>query len=144
MASTASDFKRCKALACSAFWTLEHLWGSSQLSISAKVSLFYTTCVTILFYGCESWVISHDMESKINTLQTSCYRIMLNIKGKITFMLNIKGGDHFYAQHKRRRSLCQMIFRHQSVWSRPQKALLTAAIFSANSQTVGKGQPSEL
>ena len=40
--------------------------------------------------------------------------------------------------------LCQMIFRHQSVWSRPQKALLIAAIFSANSLTVGKGQPSEL
>ena len=40
--------------------------------------------------------------------------------------------------------LCQTIFRHQSVWSRPQKALLIAAIFSANSLTVGKGQPSEL
>ena len=38
----------------------------------------------------------------------------------------------------------QMIFRHQSVWSRPPKALLIAAIFSANLQTVGKGQPSEL
>ena len=29
-------------------------------------------------------------------------------------------------------------------WSRPQKALLIAAIFSANALTVGKGQPSEL
>ena len=40
--------------------------------------------------------------------------------------------------------LCQMIFRHQSVWSRPQKALLIVAIFSANLLTVGNGQPSEL
>ena len=38
----------------------------------------------------------------------------------------------------------QMIFRHQSVWSRPQKVLLIAAIFNAISLTVCKGQPSEL
>ena len=82
MASAASDFKRRKALAWSALWKLERLWGSSQLSISTKVKLFNTTCVTILLYGCESWVISHDMESKINAFATSCYRIMLNIKRK--------------------------------------------------------------
>ena len=82
MASAASDFKRRKALARSAFWKLECLWGSPQLSISTKVNLFYTTCVTILFYGCESWVISHDMESKINAFATFCYRIMLNVKRK--------------------------------------------------------------
>ena len=81
MASAASDFKRRKALAWSAYWKLERLWGSSQLSISTKV-LFNTTCVTILLYGCESWVISHDMESKINAFATSCYRIMLNMKRK--------------------------------------------------------------
>ena len=82
MASAASDLKRRKALAWSAFWKLERLWKSSQLSISAKVNLFYTTCVTILLYGCESWVLSQDMESKINAFATSCYRIMLDIKRK--------------------------------------------------------------
>ena len=45
-----------------------------------KVKLFDTTCVTVLLYGCESWVISKDMENKINSFGTSCYRIMLNIK----------------------------------------------------------------
>ena len=44
------------------------------------MKLFKTTCVTILLYGCESWVISQDMESKINAFATSCYRIMLNMK----------------------------------------------------------------
>ena len=80
MASAASDLKRRRALAWSAFWKLEHLWRSSQLPISSKVSFFNTTCVTILLYGCESWVLSQDMESKINTFATSCYRIMLGIK----------------------------------------------------------------
>ena len=48
MASATSDFIRCKALAWSAFWKLECLWGSPQLSISTKMNLFYITCMTIL------------------------------------------------------------------------------------------------
>ena len=80
MASATSDIKRRKALAWCAFWKLEHLWRSPQLSISTKVKLFHTSCVTILTYGCESWVLSHDMECKLNAFATSCLRIMLNIK----------------------------------------------------------------
>lgn len=45
-----------------------------------KVRLFNTTCVTILLYGCESWVISQEMESRINAFATSCYPIMLSIR----------------------------------------------------------------
>ena len=80
MASGASDLKRRKALAWCAFWKLERLWRSPQIGIATKMKLFNTTCVTILLYGCESWVISQDMECKINAFATSCYRIMLGIK----------------------------------------------------------------
>ena len=80
MASSACDFKRRKALAWGAFWKLERLWRNSNLPISTKLKLFNTTCVTILLYGCESWVISQDMECKINAFATSCYRIMLGIR----------------------------------------------------------------
>ena len=45
-----------------------------------KIKLFHTTCVTILLYGCESWVLSQDMECKINAFAISFYRVMLNIK----------------------------------------------------------------
>ena len=80
MASSTCDFKRRKALAWGAFWKLERLWRSHSLSITTKVKLFNTTCVTILLYGCESWVISQDMECKINAFATSCYRIMAGVK----------------------------------------------------------------
>ena len=60
---------------------------STHISITTKVKLFNTTCVTILLYGCESWVISQDMENKINAFATSCYRVMLNIK-RIDHVLN--------------------------------------------------------
>ena len=69
-------------------WKLEQLWKSPHIiSIATKVKLFNTTCVTILLYGCESWVISQDMENKINAFATSCYRVMLNIK-RIDHVLN--------------------------------------------------------
>ena len=80
MASSASDLKRRKALAWTAFWKLEHLMEKPSIPISTKVKLFNTTCITVLLYGCESWVISKDMEDKINSFGTSCYRITLNIK----------------------------------------------------------------
>ena len=65
-----------QTMAWSAFWKLKGF----QLSISAKVKLLYTTCVTIFLYGWEFWVLSLDMESKISTFTTSCYRIMLGTK----------------------------------------------------------------
>ena len=80
MASSACDFGRRKALAWGAFWKLERLWRDTKLDIMTKVKLFNTTCVTILLYGCESWVISQDMELKINAFATSCYGIMLGFK----------------------------------------------------------------
>ena len=80
VASGSSDLKRQKSLAWCAFWKLEQLWKSPHISITTKVKLFNTTCVTILLYGCESWVISQDMENKINAFATSCYRVMLNVK----------------------------------------------------------------
>ena len=75
-----SIIKRRKGLAWTAFWKLERLWRCPNISISTKIKLFNTTCVTVLLYGCESWVLSKAMESKINAFGTSCYRIMLNIK----------------------------------------------------------------
>jgi len=80
MASCASDLTRRRALAWTAFWKLEKIWRSTSISIVTKIKLFNTTCVTVLLYGCESWVISNNMENKINAFATSCYRIMLNIK----------------------------------------------------------------
>ena len=80
MASSASDVKRRKALAWTAFRKLERLWKSPSIPISTKMKSFNTTCITVLLYGSESWVISKDMENKINSFGTYCYRIMLNIR----------------------------------------------------------------
>ena len=80
MATSTSDLTRRKALAWTAFWKLEKIWKSPSISIATKVKIFNSTYVTVLLYGCDSWILSADMESKINAFATSCYRIMLNIK----------------------------------------------------------------
>ena len=89
MASSTSDLARRKALAWTAFWKLERLWRNTTIPIGTKIKLFNTTCVTVLLYGCESWVITNDMESKINAFATSCYRVMLNIK-RLDFVSNFR------------------------------------------------------
>ena len=78
---------KAKVTCLCAFWKLEQLWKGPHISIATKVKLVNTTCVTILLYDCESWVISQDMENKINAFATSCYRVMLNIK-RIDLVLN--------------------------------------------------------
>ena len=80
VASGSGDLRRRKSLAWCAFWKLEQLWESPHVSIATKVKLFNTTCVTMLLYGCESWVISKDMENKIGAFAASCCGVMLNIK----------------------------------------------------------------
>ena len=85
VASGSSDLKRRKLLAWGAFWKLEQLWKSPHISIATKVKLFNTTCVTILLYDCESWVISKDMENKINAFATSTFNFQLS-----TLFISIK------------------------------------------------------
>ncbi|KAI8494388.1 hypothetical protein Bbelb_276140 [Branchiostoma belcheri] len=63
-----------------AFWKLLKIWRNSTFPISKKIKAFNVTCLSLLLYGCETWVLSRDMEDKINLFATSCLRIMLNIK----------------------------------------------------------------
>ena len=75
MAFGISDQTRQRALA----WVTFLILRSPSISVSTKINL-QITCVTVLLYGFESWVISGNMENKINAFATSCYWIMLNIK----------------------------------------------------------------
>ena len=69
-----------KPLAWVAFLKVQKDLEMTSTSISTKIKLFSTTCVTVLLYGCESWVISGNMENNVNAFVASCHRIMLNIK----------------------------------------------------------------
>jgi hypothetical protein len=92
VASSLSDFKRRKALAWSAFWSLEKIWRSQSVPLDLKLGIFRTTCLSILLYGSETWVFNKDMAAKLNAFATSCYRIMLGIR-----RLDKVSNDRIYA-----------------------------------------------
>ncbi len=33
----------------------------------------------MLLYGCESWIINDQLMNKVNSLATSCYRVLLGV-----------------------------------------------------------------
>ncbi|KAI8480549.1 hypothetical protein Bbelb_417290 [Branchiostoma belcheri] len=80
MASSKTDLARRKALAWTAFWKLQKIWRNPTFPTATKIKLFNVTCVSVFLYGCKTWVLTRDMEDKINSFATSCLRIMLNIK----------------------------------------------------------------
>ena len=87
VASGSGDLRGRESLAWCAFWRLGRLWRSPHVSIAAKVELFDTTCVTVLLCGCESWVVSRDVENGIGAFAASCCGVVLGV-GRIGRVLD--------------------------------------------------------
>ena len=64
--------------ALSAFWKLDRVW-KSRASLQQKVQLFIASALSVLLYGCESWVLTSDLCRQIDSFQTSCIRIVLGV-----------------------------------------------------------------
>jgi hypothetical protein len=78
--SSESDIKRRISLAWAAFWTLEKIWKSSSIKTDIKVRIYKASCISILLFGCESWVLNDTLRSKLDVFAHHCYRIMLGIR----------------------------------------------------------------
>lgn len=80
IASCQQDFTIRKAQAWQAFWQLKSIWTSKSVHTNTKVRIFQASCVSILLYGSETWVLTEQMKNQINSFATNAYRIMLGIK----------------------------------------------------------------
>ena len=60
----------------SAFWKLELVWKSGA-SLQQKVQRFIVSALSLLLYGCESWVLTSNLSRQIDSVQTSCIRIII-------------------------------------------------------------------
>jgi hypothetical protein len=78
--SSNTDIKVRKGLAWKAFWKLRNIWKSTTIPTKLKINIFKASCISILLYGSESWIITKTLEKSLNSFATSCYRIILNIK----------------------------------------------------------------
>ena len=63
-----------KCHAWSAFWKLDRVW-KSPASLQQKVKLSKASALSVILYGCESWVLTSDVCGQLDFFQTSCLRI---------------------------------------------------------------------
>jgi hypothetical protein len=80
MKSTQSDFDKRKGLAYGAWTKLMKVWNAKHIPLKLKLKVFEASVLSIFLYGCESWIIPEQLENKINSFATNCYRYLLGIK----------------------------------------------------------------
>ena len=71
-----------------AFARLEPLLRASRPTIEFKIKLLNVACISILLYGCESWVLTETLKKKLDTFARTCYRIILGVKQLEVHMKN--------------------------------------------------------
>jgi hypothetical protein len=90
MGSTEKDIDTRIALAWAAFAKLKLILTSrsGKPSKQLKLRLFDAACISILLYGCESWVLTAQQATKLDVFARTCYRIMLGIRQSESHMTN--------------------------------------------------------
>ena len=79
IASTDHDIQCRKGKAWGAFWKLKRVWQSTA-PMALKMDIFKSSVLSILLYASETWVINLAQIQRINAFQTSCLRIILDVK----------------------------------------------------------------
>jgi hypothetical protein len=62
-----------------AFEKMKSIWRSKIVDITLKAKLFRWSCVSILTYGSESWILTDKLSKQIDAYATTAYRQMLGI-----------------------------------------------------------------
>ena len=61
---------------------LKIIWRDKNISLASKVKLMRTLILSTILYACESWILTTEIERRIQTLEMRCYRRLLNISYK--------------------------------------------------------------
>ena len=57
-----------------AFWKMKSVLKSKIVPLPLEINIFKTAVLTILLYGCESWILTENLEKSLNSFATNCYR----------------------------------------------------------------------
>lgn len=80
--STNKDVNVRIGLAWVAFHKLKSILKAPKTKINFKIRLFKAACISILLYGCETWILTKHLANRLDAYATNCYRIMLGIDQK--------------------------------------------------------------
>jgi len=88
--STDKDVSNRIGLAWAAFAKLKPILLSrtGKPSIKLKITLFDAACISILLYGCESWVLTKKQLARLDIFARTCYRSILGIRQSEAHMTN--------------------------------------------------------
>ena len=75
-----SDIKRRKGLAIDSFNKLKQIFKSKRINTITKVRIFNTFVSSIFLYNSELWSVTKQLESKIDVVQRSLLRRILNLR----------------------------------------------------------------
>ena len=65
--------------ATSAMARLDRIWRSNSINFTTKYRLYKSLVVSILLYGCETWILLAESEKKIHAFKNKCLRKLLRI-----------------------------------------------------------------
>ena len=102
---------------------MKNIWQARNIPLELKIRIFKASCLAILLYGSETWALTAQMKSSLDSYATSCYRVMLNIK-RIDHVTN----EAIY-QRVKQPPLSSLVVKRQLTWvghmlRRPEKELI--------------------
>jgi len=61
------------------FSKLRRVWLSKSLRKNTKIRIFNACVKSVLLYGCETWLVTNEIQRKIQTFVNRCLRFILRI-----------------------------------------------------------------
>jgi hypothetical protein len=115
-------------------------------SKALKVRMFDAACISILLYGCETWVLTSELENKLNVFARKAYRIMLDINQADEHLTNKElyriTGQRPISETIRLR---QLQFTGHCLRMPPDEPANIYSIYKSNTRDVGKrGRPDKI
>lgn len=62
-----------------AFTTLNRIWSSSVYSKPVKLNIFKSCVISVLLYGCETWLVAENIKRRLQAFVNRCLRRILRI-----------------------------------------------------------------
>lgn len=73
------DVKRRINIARGSFIQHREVWRSNVLSNKTKIRLFKSNILTVLLYGCETWLVNQEIQNKLQVFVNRCLRNIFKI-----------------------------------------------------------------
>jgi hypothetical protein len=67
VSSTKNDLAHRRSFAWAAFKKLDKIWLAKHVSAKLKVNILRASVFSVLLYGSETWILTNDLETELNS-----------------------------------------------------------------------------